>query len=64
MCNGGTELITFHWVKDIPNPYPDFNTWHSCRDPEEVLELAKKREAPIKHRVLKTEGIVEMPKPP
>ncbi|KAE9367279.1 hypothetical protein N431DRAFT_320380, partial [Stipitochalara longipes BDJ] len=41
MCNADLGLITFHWVKDNPTPYPDFNTWHTCRDPEAILALAK-----------------------
>jgi hypothetical protein len=64
MCNGDTGLITFHWVEGNPVAYPDFNTWHSCRDPEAILASAKAREAPMKLQVTKTQGIVEMPTPP
>ncbi|KAI0973734.1 hypothetical protein F4678DRAFT_486889 [Xylaria arbuscula] len=64
MCNGDTGLITFHWVEENPVAYPDFNTWHSCRDPEAILASAKAREAPMRRQVTKTQGIVEMPTPP
>ncbi|KAI8954443.1 hypothetical protein F4801DRAFT_605360 [Xylaria longipes] len=64
MCNGDTGLITFHWVAGNPVAYPDFNTWHSCRDPEEILALAKEREAPMRQQVTKTQGIINMPTPP
>ncbi|KAI8626643.1 hypothetical protein F5Y19DRAFT_445625 [Xylariaceae sp. FL1651] len=64
MCHADTELIIFHWVEGVPNPYPDFNVWHTCRDPEQVLQMAKEREAPMKHRVKKPKDAVEMPTPP
>ncbi|KAH9889614.1 hypothetical protein F4778DRAFT_785521 [Xylariomycetidae sp. FL2044] len=64
MCNGDTGLILFHWIERTRVPYPDFNVWHRCRDPEEVLALAKSREAPIVHRVKKAQGDVIMPMPP
>ncbi|KAI1179765.1 hypothetical protein F4777DRAFT_574590 [Nemania sp. FL0916] len=64
MCNGDTGLITFHWVEGNPVAYPDFNTWHSCRDPEAILASAKAHEAPMKLQITKTQGIVEMPTPP
>ncbi|KAJ2976378.1 hypothetical protein NQ176_g4989 [Zarea fungicola] len=65
-CYGDTGLITFHWVKGNPVPYPDFNTWHQCRDPEAILEWSKQREAPVTVPVRKErfEWIVEMPHAP
>ncbi|KAJ4155616.1 hypothetical protein LMH87_000853 [Akanthomyces muscarius] len=50
-CYGDTGLITYHWVQGNPVPYPDFSTWHQCRDPEEMLAWAKEREAPIQVKV-------------
>ncbi|CEJ86499.1 hypothetical protein VHEMI04123 [[Torrubiella] hemipterigena] len=47
-CNGDAGLITYHWVKGNPTTYPDFNTWHQCRDAEAILAWSKQREAPIK----------------
>jgi hypothetical protein len=64
MCNGDTGLILYHWTEQEMNPYPDFNVWHSCRDPEEILALAKRREAPIVKRPSKTDGDIIMPTPP
>ncbi|KAI1122363.1 hypothetical protein F5Y10DRAFT_271146 [Nemania abortiva] len=64
MCNGDTGLITFHWVEENRAPYPDFNTLHACKDPEEILALAKEREAPMRQQVTKTQGIINMPTPP
>ncbi|KAI3319117.1 hypothetical protein HD806DRAFT_510042 [Xylariaceae sp. AK1471] len=64
MCNADTGLITFHWIANNPVAYPDFNTWHSCRDPEEVLALAKHHAAPMRQQVRKTEKDINMPAPP
>ena len=64
MCNSDLGLITFHWVKDNPTPYPDFNTWHQCRDPEAVLRLAKAQEAVVTHKTLRHGGEIEMPEVP
>lgn len=68
MCNGDTNLITWHWVKNKPNPYPDFNVWHSCRDPEEILALSKEKQFPLmgKDQIQKKnhKNIVEMPYAP
>ena len=27
-CNSGMGLVTFHWVKGIEEPYPDYNSYH------------------------------------
>lgn len=65
-CHADTGLITFHWVKDNPVPYPDFNTWHMCRDPEELLEWSHAREAPY-HTIVDKEWFpdrVEIPYEP
>ena len=44
MCHADVGVITHNWVKDYPRPYPDFNTWHQCRDFENVLQWAKDHE--------------------
>lgn len=65
-CYGDTNLITYHWVKDNPVPYPDFNTWHQCRDPEAILAWSKAREAPIDRLMEKKDysSVYEMDLPP
>ncbi|KAG5994684.1 hypothetical protein E4U43_003193 [Claviceps pusilla] len=60
MCNGDTGLITFHWVRGISVPTPDFHTMHQCADPESVLQWAKDRAAPIVHEIRKTGGETEL----
>lgn len=46
MCNSGTGLVTFHWVKGSEEPYPDYDTYHQCRDPELVLDWALRNAVP------------------
>ncbi|KAK8042809.1 hypothetical protein PG994_013292 [Apiospora phragmitis] len=64
-CHADTGLITYHWVKDNPVPYPEFNTWHQCKNLEEDLAWSKAREA-YHTRVKKEmfENLVEMPYSP
>lgn len=64
MCNSDPRLITFHWVKDNPVPYPDFNTWHQCRDVDATVEWAEKNAWPLDHAILKKGEVVEMPEAP
>ncbi|KAJ6036866.1 hypothetical protein N7540_001145 [Penicillium herquei] len=44
MCHADVGVITHNWVEDYPRPYPDFNTWHQCRNFENVLQWAKDHE--------------------
>ena len=60
MCNGDTSLLTFHWVKDNPFPYPDFNTWHQCRNAEQILDWALEHQPDIKALTEKKTTDVEM----
>ncbi len=46
MCHADVGLISRRWVKHNPAPYPNFNTWHKCRNFDEVLDLAYKRQLP------------------
>ncbi|EED83399.1 predicted protein [Postia placenta Mad-698-R] len=43
MCTGDTGLVTFHWVEGHVSPWPDFNTWHQCRDYEKIMEWRDER---------------------
>lgn len=44
MCHADVGMITHRWVKDYPRPYPDFNTWHQCRNFEDVLQWTKEKQ--------------------
>jgi hypothetical protein len=65
-CNADTTMISFHWVKNRLVPQPDMNTWHQCRDPEEVLAWAKANKPTLAERVNKENfpDRIEMPHPP
>lgn len=47
MCHADVGLVTAHWIKNYPIPYPNFNTWHKCRDFDQVLDLAYKHQVPL-----------------
>ena len=38
MCTGDVGLMTYNWVKDNSQPYPDFDTNHRCRNFDRLLE--------------------------
>lgn len=44
MCHADVGLMTSHWVKDYPRPYPNFNTWHKCRNFDDVMAYAYARQ--------------------
>lgn len=44
MCHADMGMITHRWVKDYPRPYPDFNTWHQCRDFDSALQWTKENQ--------------------
>lgn len=46
MCHADVGLMSSHWIKDYPRPYSNFNTWHKCRNFDEVLDLAYKHQIP------------------
>ena len=57
MCNADVGIISFHWVKGYKRPYPDFNTWHQCRDFDQVLKWTQD------HRLRSKSGHVWQPQP-
>ncbi|KAI1456424.1 hypothetical protein F4805DRAFT_432819 [Annulohypoxylon moriforme] len=46
MCNGDVGVIPHHWVKDIQDPYADFNRVHKCRNLDSIDEWISKHEVP------------------
>ncbi|KAB8232293.1 uncharacterized protein BDW43DRAFT_312289 [Aspergillus alliaceus] len=36
MCNADVGTILHEWVERSPRPYPNFNTWHQCRNFEDI----------------------------
>ncbi len=40
-----SRLTVILGVEGNPNPYPDLNTWHQCRDVEVVHDWAMKKQS-------------------
>jgi len=38
MCTADVGLVTYEWVEGFSEPYPDFSTWHKCRNFDKVLD--------------------------
>ena len=43
-CNADVGLYTAVWVKDYNEPYPDFNTQHTCRNFDKIRDWALNQE--------------------
>ena len=46
LCNADVGVIAHHWVKDIPDPFADFNTKHMCRDIRPIEDWIERRVVP------------------
>lgn len=64
MCQAGNGVVVFHWMDDQDDPYPDFNTYHACRNPERVLSWALEHTVPITGPIKKPQGVTSLRKPP
>ncbi|KAH9890203.1 hypothetical protein F4778DRAFT_796472 [Xylariomycetidae sp. FL2044] len=42
-CQSDTSLLTFKWLKDYPKPWPDFRSFHTCRDFGAIRKFALDR---------------------
>lgn len=38
MCHGDITLLTYNWVKGRQMPYPNFNTVHTCKKWDKLVE--------------------------
>lgn len=61
MCIGDVGVVTFDWVEGLPNPYPDFNTWHQCRDFEKIFAWFDEHAVPARVEV---NGVVPLKEAP
>ena len=62
MCHADVGLVTQSWVKNHPNPYPDFSTWHKCSSIVPLVKFTMDRR--IKGQPSRTEGSVVLETPP
>jgi len=46
MCHADVGVMAHRWVEHYPNPYPDFNVIHKCRNFEEVLQWTYDQQIP------------------
>ena len=44
-CTADPAIVTFQWVRGLPEPYPNFHTPHMCNDYNELKEWTKRRQA-------------------
>ena len=40
MCHSDVTIVTHSWVDAYETPFPDFNTWHKCRDFQKINDFA------------------------
>lgn len=45
-CDADVGVVTTDWVARRSTPWPNFNTWHKCRNFDGVVEWAKRNNAP------------------
>ncbi len=68
MCDADVGLIPMYWVKRHDHPYPDFSTYHKCRDFEAVTKWAQENQVDMgkgwKGHLDKPDGAVELEEPP
>ncbi|PCG89450.1 hypothetical protein PENOC_106480 [Penicillium occitanis (nom. inval.)] len=48
MCNADIGIIVHEWVEHYPRPYPNFNTWHQCRNFDDIMDWIRGRHIPQK----------------
>jgi len=54
----------FHWIEGLDTPYPDYNTYHRCRDPDSVLDWALENAVPVSQPLNKPPEAFAMAGPP
>ncbi|KAL9625353.1 MAG: hypothetical protein Q9160_000416 [Pyrenula sp. 1 TL-2023] len=43
ICAADSSPMAFYWIKGYPRPYPNFNTWHKCRDYDALQAWAEQQ---------------------
>lgn len=65
LCNADTGFITYDWVKGKDIPFPDFNTWHKCKNIDKIVAWNHQHEVRIPYgRLARTEGVVDLEETP
>lgn len=45
-CDADVGVVTYNWVEGKPNPIPNFNTVHKCRNFDAVKDWAHEKQIP------------------
>ena len=68
MCDADVGMVPMYWVKKHDHPYPDWSTYHKCRDFYAVTKWVQENQVEMgkdwKGYMEKPEGAVELEKPP
>lgn len=65
MCASDTGVITYDWIQGWDLPFPDFNTWHKCRNFDEVLDWSEKNRVHVpKERLTRMGYEIDLSEPP
>ncbi|EPS98712.1 hypothetical protein FOMPIDRAFT_1031360 [Fomitopsis schrenkii] len=65
MCSADVGLITFDWVAEKHNPWPNFSTLHRCRNFDRVVEWNEAHAVTIEPANLtRTKDAIDLPEGP
>ena len=65
ICDADVGVITHNWVARRDTPWPNFNTWHKCRNFNSIVEWSEKRNVYSDGRKLtRPAGIAGLDPPP
>ena len=65
MCTADVGLITFDWVAEKHNPWPNFSTQHRCRDFDNLVEWNEAHSVSINaENLTRTDDVVDLPEGP
>jgi hypothetical protein len=73
MCHGDISLLTYNWVEGRDMPYPNFNTIHTCKKWDKLVQWNMRHDVSVEwvdgekgvlSPPLKPEGVKGMKVPP
>ena len=63
-CDADVGVVTANWVARRHTAWPNFNTWHTCRNFDGVVEWSKEHNAPYYGHPLRRPGNIAGLEPP
>ena len=64
MCDADVGVLNYYWVKRRKTPWANFNTWHKCRNWDNVMQWAEDHSAPRTGEKIERPSDVEGLDPP